>query len=232
MHQPTTPAPGIRCASRRCQAATRIRDDPRGNDSGLCRDCVEQVRRDLAILPALYDECGDRLMPVQRNWARERVTGSRRHTIPFDTVAADARSAIMESLASWSGLVVSERRMVGVPRRSAATLASFLLRHLDWLTEHFAAADFAEEVSTAARAARNSIEARRSTSLELGPCVHPGCGSTIHALVREGGSSLTSQVRCTAGHTWQTHQWLLLANQLDLVHTAEQGEERSRRLDL
>jgi hypothetical protein len=201
-------------------------DDPCGNDQGLCRNCIDKVRRDLTILPALYEECGDRLMPVQRNWVTEKVTGSRSQAIPFDTVAAEARSEIMETLASWSALVVSERRMVRVPRRTAAALASFLLRHLDWLTKHFAAADFVDEVSKAAHTAR-SIEAGRPTGFEVGPCVHPGCDSTIHALIREDGSSMTTQVRCTAGHTWQTHEWLLLANQMGPAHSAQQGEEQS-----
>lgn len=217
MHHPMTPAPG--CASRHCRTVPGSEDGLQGHSrdagSALCRDCTDRVRRDLVSLPELYDECGDQLIPVRRGWVREKVTGSRSRTIPFDTVAADARSEIMEILASWSGLVVSERR-VRSPRRNPAALASFLLRHLDWLTAHIAAADFAEEVSKTADAARGSIEAHRSAGFELGPCVHPDCNSTIHASIRESGSQVISQIRCLAGHTWKTHEWLLLAHQTQI----------------
>lgn len=214
--------PGTGCAAPVCRAAARIsghRPRPRDNDSVLCRSCVDQVGRDLASLPGLYDDCGYELIPSQVSQIRERITGGRHYTIPYNSAVASARSEIMGVLASWAELVVSERQIDAIPRRTASALTSFLLRHLDWLTAHAAACDFAEEVSNAAQSARNSIQARPS-GFEVGPCVRPGCDNKIYVAAREVGNRVLHQLRCSAGHTWEAHEWLLLAHELEASQSA------------
>jgi hypothetical protein len=125
------------------------------------------------------------------------------------------RSDIVAILASWSGLVVTERAVARPVRRDVGMLAAFVGAHLDWLLAHPAAADFAEEVTTLARAARRAAQPGARIHLELGQCVRPGCESPLFATTHgDGGTALTGHVRCDSGHVWQAHQWLPLAHRL------------------
>jgi hypothetical protein len=203
------------CAARDCRATGSSTAHPRryARDEGslLCRGCVAQLHRNLRSLPALYDECGEELIPSPVSQIRERITGGRHNALPYNAAAGGARSEIMGLLASWSELVVSERRLTEVPRRTTAALASFLLRHLDWLTGHVAACDLAVEVVEAVKSARNSIQAVACDGFEVGTCVRPGCESPIYVSARAAGSRVLRKVSCSAGHTWEAHEWLLLA---------------------
>ncbi len=211
-----TAASRTRCTSSRCR-----RPGPGLNDGvRLCRSCKDWVRRDLAEMPGLYRECEELLVTAPSRELRERISGRRVRTMPFNTAVATVRSEILGTLASWSGLVVSERRIASRPRRTAADLSSFLVRHLDWLAAHPAAGDFAHEVRTTASTARMSTKPAPSTLIELGPCTQPGCDQVIHASVQQSGDRTVHQVGCAAGHQWETHQWLLLAHQLRQLQTA------------
>ena len=100
------------CASARC----RQRGPGVADGAGLCRNCKDDVRRDLAELPDLYRKCEELLVnaPSRQPWER-----------PCNAAAAAVRSEILGTLASWSGLVVSERRVGRGPCRTAADLLPF-----------------------------------------------------------------------------------------------------------
>ena len=123
----------------------------------------------------------------------------------------------MALLASWAGLVISERRLSAAPRRSVTGLSSFLATHLNWLVAHPAASDFAEEVCGAVRMAHTAAQPAPSLHIELGTCIQPGCESALYATGRTGDDRPMHQhqVRCGAGHAWSARDWLLVAHRLE-----------------
>lgn len=177
--------------------------------SGLrvCRGCRAEVATELARLPGLYDDCQQTPAYSSRPVAgRTRRRRGVRPGIPLDEAAADARSNIIGVLAAWSALVADERGVIKPTRREAADLARFLIVHMDWLLSHPAAAEFAAEVTTAARAASRAAEVVPERRTRLGGCPEPGCGASVVARAGE--------VSCEAGHSWLPHQWLILSRQL------------------
>ncbi|MFG3254479.1 hypothetical protein [Streptomyces sp. NPDC048172] len=193
------------CASPSCRAA---------GGKSLCRPCRDRLRRELSGLPELYEECAPGLA---RDFAPlERVSGSRGSAAPVSEPRLRARSAVLSVLASWSDLVLSERGTDGPHRAEhrdrpdrleVTALAAFLLVHLEWLAEHPAAGDFAEEVAQVTGAVRQAIQPEAAAPAELGPCGRPGCGSPLTAVASRGAPG---RVRCAAGHVWEPHEWLRL----------------------
>jgi hypothetical protein len=103
----------------------------------------ETVAEDLAVLPRLYDACEAVLGGRRRHFADDRVRGGLSRGLNLHEGALRARSRMLTVLASWSGLVASERGVSPPRRREVGVLAPFLLSHVDWLTGHPAAGDFA-----------------------------------------------------------------------------------------
>ncbi|RAY12600.1 hypothetical protein DPM19_23660 [Actinomadura craniellae] len=132
--------------------------------------------------------------------------------MPFNTAAADCRSAIVGVLSSWSALVADERG-VAPPRRAAPHLGTFLRRHLDWLARHPGAGDFAAEVAALERAAHRVTSPDPTRRLPVGPCVEPRCTGSLTALVTRDRHR-PAEIRCDAdpAHTWTGHEWLALGD--------------------
>jgi hypothetical protein len=80
------------------------------------------------------------------------------------------------AVASWSALVIDERRVTSSNKREVSQLVSFLDRHLGWLTAHLAAHDFADEIAALAEAARNILDPDHARHMELGRREEFGCG--------------------------------------------------------
>ena len=216
---PESPS-GARCANPRCRGTLVPESAGRspGGSGGdgparLCNACCNRLRHDLDGLPALYDEC-ESVLGNSTYHLTERVSGSKGTGIPLNTHAMTARSEIMALLASWAGLVISERRLAAAPARTVSGLASFLAAHLNWLVAHPAAEDFAEEVCGAVRMADTAAQPAPSLHIELGTCVQPGCESALYATGRAGDDRPMSQVRCGAGHAWSARDWLLVAHRI------------------
>lgn len=217
---PESPS-GARCANPRCRGTLVPGSADRSPGSGssgegparLCEACRNRLRRDLDGLPALYDEC-ESVLGNPTYHLTERVSGSKGTGIPLNTHAMTARSEIMALLASWAGLVISERRLAAAPARTVPGLSSFLAAHLNWLVAHPAAEDFAEEVCGAVRMAHTAAQPGPSLHIELGTCVQPGCDSALYATGRAGDDRPMSQVRCGAGHVWSARDWLLVAHRI------------------
>jgi hypothetical protein len=102
-------------------------------------------------------------------------------------------------------------------------MAGFLVAHLDWLLAHQTAADFAAEISEIAHHARRSAYTQPALRMDLGQCIHSGCAAamTTAPSVRDGRR--TREVSCTAGHSWQPHQWLLLSRQIQQTRQHPRG---------
>jgi hypothetical protein len=167
----------------------------------------ETVAEDLAVLPRLYDACEAVLGGRRRHFADDRVRGGLSRGLNLHEGALRARSRMLTVLASWSGLVASERGVSPPRRREVGVLAPFLLSHVDWLTGHPAAGDFAEEIAAVVADARQVSRVDSSVRRDVGRCSRAACSRPVWATLRTGDPV---SVRCEAGHDLPAHQWLLL----------------------
>jgi hypothetical protein len=171
----------------------------------ICADCREQAEENLLELPGLYEMCAY-MLDTRRPQPQERVSGRKqRRGIVLREAVVNVRSDMLGVLASWCGLVANERGVPGPDELSVPRLSTFVLIHFGWLTAHAAAPDFVDELAELADGARAVLQPETTAELDLGPCVHPGCGWTVRA---EGHPP--RRVRCEAGHEWPPEQWLLL----------------------
>jgi hypothetical protein len=182
----------------------------------LCRACTDLLVTQAGRLPALFVECGRRLSaPGERH--AERVSGGSAPTgLPFNAAAAEARSAIVGVLSSWSALIADGRRISG-PRRDVGSMSAFLVRHADWLRGHEAAGDGSRELDQLTRQARRVVEPEDMSRVRVGACVELGCSGDLVALVRKDQRrNAHTEVRCSreAGHRWSGHEWLALGNRM------------------
>ena len=175
----------------------------------LCGECRDRAEESLVELPELYEMCAYVLDP-RRPQPRERVSGSRPHGIVLRDAVVTVRSDILGVLASWCGLVTTERGVAGPDELSIRRLTTFVQVHLTWLVAHPAAADFADELGDLSDAAREVLAPDTDVEFDLGPCTRPGCAWTVRA---EGHPP--RRIRCDAGHEWPPEQWLLLLGRLD-----------------
>ncbi len=195
------------CRSRRHEhGATPPRVAP---GLAICAECRERAEENLVELPELYEMCAY-VLDLRRPQPRERVSGRRPHGIVLRDAVVTVRSDILGVLASWCGLVTSERGVAGPDELSIRRLTTFVQVHLTWLVAHQAAADFADELNELAEAAREVLTPDADLEFELGPCSHPGCEWTVRA---EGHPP--QRIRCDAGHEWPPEQWLLLLGRPD-----------------
>ena len=175
----------------------------------LCAPCIRQVQRNLRVLPALHQESLHNVSPTSRRMNPTKVSGSRNRD-HLNISVLDARQDILAILESWSGIVVEN---IGgmVPERSVAELTRFLAANLEWLAAQPPAAGFADEIE------RTTAELRRIIDPDPGGprtpvrnCVVDNCTGTIAASPQRAGDTGGSSIRCSAGHTWEMHEWLTL----------------------
>jgi hypothetical protein len=183
----------------------------------LCRACRDELATGLESLPGLYSECGHRLGGSDR--PRGNATGSGSMPgMPFNVAAADVRARILSVLASWSGMVVQERR-VTAPERSVEALVTFLGRHVDWIAAHATATEATDEVAQLARAARRVAYPNPVRRVAIGGCVEVGCGGELVAFVHPQEPLLPAEIRCDADpcHSWLEHHWMQLNHRMGAV---------------
>lgn len=200
---------GSHCAQQRGEAS--VGPVARNRRIQLCADCTERVARSLTALPGIYEECGRILDGSRTRRWEERTGGQALRGMPLNTAAVEARSAIMQVLASWSGLTAEQRR-VAPPRREVRALAGFLLRQLDWLSGHEAVADLTQELAALMRAAAHMVDTPPERSTPVGTCPMTGCGGTLAARAAPDCGQV-SEVVCTSGdgHRWALHEWVTLS---------------------
>jgi hypothetical protein len=170
----------------------------------VCVDCRDEAEGNLVELPQLYDMCAY-VLDMRQAKPAERVSGTRPRGIVLRDAVVGIRSDILGVLASWCGLVSSERGVPGPDELSIPRLSTFVLVHFRWLTAHPAGPDFTDELSALADRARAVLTPEPVDEMSLGPCPRPGCGWTLRA---EGHP--LKRIRCEAGHEWPPDQWLLL----------------------
>ena len=164
-------------------------------ESRLCSSCFNQVSHELQLLPALYSYCEAALAPSQRT-GRERVRGGRPGSTKLNHAALSAREDIISILASWSSLVVDERRVVTIPERNVKDMSAFLTANLEWLAQHPAANDLVTEIHHVAEAAKVAVDPDSAVRLRLGSCAQRRCNGTAY-VTAQSSATLSYQLRCT-----------------------------------
>jgi hypothetical protein len=172
----------------------------------LCRDCLEAARRNLSVLPGLYADCAERRSRRGFDELCTRGHAGCEVSTPLTDEAVDARFAIRGILASWSEMVVAERRCRRAPRREVADMVAFLLRDLAWLAAHPAAGDFVIELAEVAADATRAIDRESSARAPLGVCPQDQCDAELWPDRVPGG------IACSAGHLLRYDRWLLLSS--------------------
>jgi hypothetical protein len=175
----------------------------------LCRSCLSTTRRDLAALPGLYAECAEHNPLQDKGELRERVRSSREIALPLPEAAVHARAEIRGVLASWSGLVVAELGPAGAPSRTVPEMTQFLIRNLNWLATHPAAADFAAEIAELTAHAARALDPGQKNRTPLGTCAEAGCDALLYA------DRAARRIVCESGHESRYDQWLLLGRSLE-----------------
>lgn len=201
----------------------------------LCVECRNELENDLIELPEWYESCEHVLDTLQPYRFAERSNGhtngnngktnGKTNGIRLADAAVTVRSDMIGLLSSWCGLVVDERGVSKPDHLDIRQLTGFLAIHLEWLTAHAVAPDFADEIAGLAKAAREVVRPDAVIRMDLGPCVQPGCGRTVHALTRDEDGQELYRVSCEAGHVWRPDQWLVLSSRLEQARRARNGEQ-------
>lgn len=190
----------------------------------LCLFCCRQVHDNIFELPTLYEELDSDLIRFPFAF-EERVSGGEVKGLCLNEASINARSDIISVLATWSGMVAEERGLTRPVGRDVPGLTSFLSRHIDWLLAHYAGPYFADEVAAMTATARRASRRGPVPHLSLGYCVEEDCDEALYA-TRTGADARSSvQVRCAAGHVWQSHEWLLLASRVSDQERRRPGDE-------
>ena len=164
-------------------------------ESPLCSSCSAQVSHELQLFPALYSYCEAALTPSQR-LGRDRVRGGRPGSTKLNQAALSAREDIISILASWSSLVVDERRTSTIPERNVKDMSAFLLANLEWLSFHPAAHDMVTEIHHVAEAAKIAVDPESAVRLRLGSCAERRCNGTAY-VTAQPSATLSYQLRCS-----------------------------------
>ncbi len=182
--------------------------------SVLCIPCIQQLERHLLMLPGLHEECLHDISSPPRRINPTKVSGSRKRD-HLNISMLDIRHDILAILESWSGIVVEKLGAVA-PDRTVPHLARFLIRNLDWLAAQPPAAEFADEIENL------HIESVRAIDPDSGDrsapvtgCVVDNCQGTINTSPQNTRNAAKSGLSCSAGHSWEMHEWLILRHLMD-----------------
>lgn len=199
------------CIGKQCGGAQEPPSRIASSIIRFCETCHDRVEAELKDLPRIYNNLIHVMLPSP-TLPFQRIKGVRDITeIKINEDASAGRSEILGFLRSWSALVADECALRKPAGHDCNRLASFLLRHLNWLLAHPAASDFEEEADALTTHMRQ-ITDYIPTQFDIGPCVWPGCDTRLFAA--QSASSGKYEVQCGSGHTWQASQWLQLYRQL------------------
>ncbi|WP_433576162.1 hypothetical protein [Nocardia brasiliensis] len=214
------------CENPTCRSAVAIetlRSTPPADDVRVCPDCLSRFFETLRQLPVLYARCGE-LLQGERNRRMAPARGGLRQGIVLKDALVEARTEVLALAASWAAMVVDEARPPRRPRRDITTLVDFLLQYGDWLAVHPAIVDAMDEFAEVHALAQQVIDPVPN-QIEVGHCDRPGCHQKVYAQLATAGPG-DSLVRCSAGHSWQPHQWLALQRRVSRPqrHAVRRGE--------
>jgi hypothetical protein len=175
---------------------------------GICPVCRDLAEETLIELPDLFELCAHAL-DLRPNELRERVSGHRPRGLVLSDAIVSVRSQILGVLASWCGLVTSERGVLGPDVLDIRKLVGFLAIHLHWLCQHPAAPDFVDELTDLTDTANEAMRPETGFRVAVSTCLRPDCHETVYAEAHREGAE-PYEVSCEAGHVWAPEHWLAL----------------------
>jgi hypothetical protein len=187
-----------------------------------CDRCRQALRGELRALPGLHEQCAQSLTPGRRPEIVKIKNTGVPGGLSLNLTAVSVRTSILGVLASWASMVIEETGAAKPPSRRVHVLSTFLYRNLDWVLSHEVAADFAEEITDLADAARAVLDPEMSERIDLGSCGEPGCGLTVYAAIGAGTDAGAHGASCGAGHHLSANQWLLLEESDDAQRHSKQ----------
>lgn len=184
----------------------------------LCGRCTASLERDLGDAGAYSAELRTTRLRQSRTGGGGVGVVSRVHDkpLPWDQHAAEVADALHATLVGWARVVIEERGVTS-PADTDQALASFLLRHLDWVRHQRFAPETVDEVGDAVGRARAAVDTRAELAYN-GPCratFHPDGDPEVAAsclaelYVRSGAAHVRCRA-CDAEHDVALrHRWLL-----------------------
>lgn len=204
----------------------------------LCYGCADGIGSDAAAAAKACAELAESLAPGGTGEGRGGVNPHPSLVLHEGVVAV--RNQIRATIVSWAKLVYEERGATlpwewrlrrlpdGVegPRQryrqglaNTTALAGYIADNARWLSAHPAAGDCADELADLVHQARRVAAPAGTRVVELGPCPMPGCGGTLHGLMRRERAALPSSITCDTdpGHEWTAADWPALAASMQVV---------------
>lgn len=178
------------------------------HDLCVCTSCRDVAEETLIELPSLFEMCAYAL-DLRPNGLRERVSGHRPRGIILRDAVVSVRSEILGVLASWCGLVTTERGVPGPDELAIRKLIGFLGIHLHWLCQHPVAPDLVDELVELTASASDALRPGTGFRIAVGTCLRAGCGRPVYAEAHREGDE-PYEVSCEAGHVWAPEHWLSL----------------------
>jgi hypothetical protein len=138
------------------------------SDSQLCTRCYTTLERNLAELPALWDE-----LTVTRS-RQDRITRSKAgigHSapLPINMAAMIDADDLHNTLSTWVRTVISDEGIEQWPADTAQAMAAWLVSYLGWARRSAEAGQFFDEIAYISDAVRRTID-RPEVRWYAGPC--------------------------------------------------------------
>lgn len=197
----------------------------------LCGMHRDRIAEDAVAAATLHGELA--LALTSSGAPGEKVKRSDEGSPGVNPAAADARSEIRSTLASWCRLIGEERGLT-LPEDKVTAMGRYLARHADWLAAHPAADDVVDELHELAHGRPRRIAypggsrkfpvalpdgsyavcPESLTDEETGESVD--CPGTLWTILRKDASLLPSEIACNHSeqHRWPTSRWLRLGARL------------------
>ncbi|WP_326822022.1 hypothetical protein [Streptosporangium sp. NBC_01756] len=166
-----------------------------------CAGCLNRLRRDLGAMGSIAQWLALHLAPG-RSGNGDPVSGSREAAVPIRldifAMLSPAPEAVVDVygdqigppsipavLASWAAVLIEERRLAGPADAEVATVAAWLLRHLEWAASQEWITEMMREIAHLRRSAHGLVPWEVHVQELVGPC--PSCD--LRALLRVAGET-------------------------------------------
>lgn len=202
-----------RCLDPACLDGPKVDDQPAARIAGmgnLCARCATLLQQRLAELPSRHDALRavmNRPLRSRSGNSDSKRTKAEAPPIEFPVEIHDHLTAINATCASWVQLVTEERNLRGPGRDDLNSLTAWLGSQLDWLLDHPAVGDLADEMRDLSRVADGLARTRPKRYRLEAPC--PVLGCEARDLIREDGDDHVWCGSCGGVWTEDQYPWMV-----------------------
>lgn len=148
-------------------------------DGYVCQSCAYRLERALGDVPALADEL-EVVLIRQARFGEHEGRRSAETPLPFNPTASEIGWVLQNTFSTWCRLIAEERGRTLPDRGTSASLACWLLAHVEWLRHHRAGPEAVDEMISAVNQVRRVID-RPPEKVYAGPCAD--CGGDMYGRV-------------------------------------------------